>query len=88
MISKSNERLFTRARQVALQSDYHREHVGCIAVYQGKIIGIGCNSEKTHPIQITTNTESTTGMNISFQNFTQKSTASIVSVIWVLTSKK
>lgn len=46
MISKSDERLFARARQVALQSDYHREHVGCIAVYQGKIVGIGCNSEK------------------------------------------
>ena len=36
MISKSDERLFTKARQTALQSDYHREHVGCIAVYQGK----------------------------------------------------
>lgn len=34
-----------------MQSDYHREHVGCIAVYQGKIIGVGYNSEKTHPIQ-------------------------------------
>lgn len=51
MISKSDERLFARARQIALQSDYHREHVGCIAVYKGKIVGIGCNSEKTHPIQ-------------------------------------
>ena len=51
MISKSDERLFTKARQAALQSDYHREHVGCIAVYQGKIIGVGYNSEKTHPIQ-------------------------------------
>lgn len=34
MISKSDERLFTKARQAALQSDYHnKEHVGCIAVY-------------------------------------------------------
>lgn len=46
MISKSDERLFTKARQVALQSDYHREHVVCIAVYHGKIIGVGYNSEK------------------------------------------
>lgn len=51
MISKSDERLFTKAKQAALQSDYHKEHVGYIAVYQGKIIGVGYNSEKTHPIQ-------------------------------------
>ena len=24
-------------------------HVGCVAVYQGNVIGIGCNSNKTHP---------------------------------------
>lgn len=46
MISKSDERLFTKAKQTALQSNYHKEHVGCIAVYQGKIIGVGYNSEK------------------------------------------
>lgn len=46
MISKSDKRLFTKARQAALQSDYHKEHVGCISVYQGKIIGVGYNSEK------------------------------------------
>lgn len=51
MISKSDEKLFLRARQAALLSDYHNQHVGCIAVYQGKIIGTGYNSEKTHPIQ-------------------------------------
>ena len=51
MISKSDERFFLRAKQTALLSDYHRSHVGCIAVYQGKIIGSGYNSEKTHPIQ-------------------------------------
>lgn len=74
MISKSDERLFTRARQVALQSDYNREHVGCIAVYQGKIIGIGCNSEKTHPIQYYYNKYRNNKRNeYLFQSFTQKS---------------
>mgnify|MGYP002711857752 FL=1 len=26
-------------------------HIGCIAVYQNRIIGIGCNTNKTHPTQ-------------------------------------
>lgn len=89
MISKSDERLFTKARQAALQSDYHREHVGCIAVYQGKIIGVGYNSEKHIQFNIiTTSIEIMIGTNSLFQNFTQKSTALIVSVIWILISKK
>ena len=32
-------------------SNFARVHVGCIAVYQGTIIGIGCNTNKTHPTQ-------------------------------------
>ena len=89
MISKSDERLFARARQIALQSDYHREHVGCIVVYQGKIVELVVIQRKHIQYSIiTTNIETTTGMNILFQNFTQKSTALIVSVIWILISKK
>jgi hypothetical protein len=34
-----------------MASDFHRIHVGCVAIYQGRIIGTGCNSNKTHPIQ-------------------------------------
>lgn len=44
-------RYFQKARQTAETSDYKRTHVGCIAVYQGNIIGIACNTNKTHPMQ-------------------------------------
>lgn len=44
-------RYFEKARQIAQISDYHKTHVGCIAVYHGNIIGIGCNCNKTHPAQ-------------------------------------
>ena len=32
-------------------SDYSKTHIGCVAVYHGNIIGIGCNCKKTHPTQ-------------------------------------
>lgn len=51
MLSKADIKYFSKARQVATTSDFHKIHVGCIAVYQGRIIGIGCNSNKTHPKQ-------------------------------------
>ena len=40
-----------KARDVAIASDYPKVHVGCVAVYKGKIIGVGCNQNKTHPTQ-------------------------------------
>jgi deoxycytidylate deaminase len=42
---------FTKARKIASVSDFSKVHIGCVAVYQGNIIGIGCNTNKTHPIQ-------------------------------------
>lgn len=51
MLTKSDMRYFSRARQVALGSDFERMHIGCVAVYQGSIIGVGYNTNKTHPIQ-------------------------------------
>lgn len=51
MISNSDVRNFQRARQVALVSDFPYVHIGCIAVYQAHIIGMGCNTSKTHPRQ-------------------------------------
>lgn len=51
MITKSDYKYFTKARQIATISDYYRIHIGCVAVYQGSIIGIGCNCNKTHPMQ-------------------------------------
>ena len=51
MISKHSYKYFIKALHVANESDYEKTHVGCIAVYQNKIIGSGCNCNKTHPTQ-------------------------------------
>lgn len=51
MLHKADYKYFTKARQAASISDYTNIHVGCVAVYQGNIIGIGCNCNKTHPSQ-------------------------------------
>lgn len=51
MISKSDMNYFRKAKNVASISDYHKTHIGCVAVYQGQIIGLGCNCNKTHPTQ-------------------------------------
>lgn len=51
MITKSDYKYFNKARQVALISDFYKTHIGCVAVYQGIVIGIGCNCNKTHPTQ-------------------------------------
>lgn len=50
-LSRADMRYFQKARQTAEISDYKRTHVGCVAVYQGNIIGIACNTNKTHPMQ-------------------------------------
>lgn len=50
-MNKSHLRYFNKAKLAASVSDYPKIHIGCIAVYQGNIIGIGCNTNKTHPIQ-------------------------------------
>ena len=51
MLRDIDYRYFYKARQIANISDYNRIHVGCVAVYHGQIIGIGCNTNKTHPAQ-------------------------------------
>lgn len=51
MITKSDYRYFEKARHAAMISDYYKTHIGCVAVYQGIVIGIGCNCNKTHPTQ-------------------------------------
>ena len=50
-MSKSHMRYFKKAKYAASISDYPKIHVGCIAVYHGNIIGIGCNTNRTHPMQ-------------------------------------
>ena len=51
MLNKTDYKYLDKARQTALISDYHKTHIGCVAVYQNQIIGLGCNTNKTHPIQ-------------------------------------
>lgn len=51
MIYNTDYKYFDKTRQAALISDFHKIHIGCVAVYQGTVIGIGCNCNKTHPMQ-------------------------------------
>lgn len=51
MLRSSDHRYFRKAKQVAQISDFPKVHVGCVAVYHGQIIGLGCNCNKTHPTQ-------------------------------------
>ena len=51
MLRNVDYRYFKKARQIANISDYEKQHVGCVAVYQGQVIGLGCNCNKTHPMQ-------------------------------------
>lgn len=37
---------------MADMSDYYKIQIGCVVVYGNKLIGYGCNSNKTHPIQM------------------------------------
>lgn len=50
-MTQTDYKYFRKAKQTALISDYRKTHVGCVAVYQGNIIGMGCNCNKTHPVQ-------------------------------------
>lgn len=50
-MTKNDYTYFKKARQAACISDFYKTQVGCVAVYQGYMLGIGCNSNKTHPVQ-------------------------------------
>ncbi len=51
MLYNSDYKYFKKARNIAAISDYIGEHIGCVAVYKNKIVGVGCNLNKTHPTQ-------------------------------------
>ena len=51
MLTKSDMNYFKKASKIAEASDFDKINIGCIAVYQGTIIGVGFNTNKTHPIQ-------------------------------------
>jgi len=44
-------KFFDAAKAVANQSTFDRFHVGCVVVYQGKIISSACNTRKPDPLQ-------------------------------------
>lgn len=51
MLTNQDMKNFAKARREASISDFQKTHVGCIAIYQNCIIGMGCNTNKTHPTQ-------------------------------------
>lgn len=51
MLTSKNYKFFKKAKSMTELSDFNKIHIGCVAVYAGKIIGVGCNTYKTHPMQ-------------------------------------
>lgn len=51
MFTNTDYKFFSKAKLIANISDYHKIHIGCVAVYKGQIIGVGYNCNKTHPVQ-------------------------------------
>lgn len=50
-MTAKNYKYFNYARSVAELSDYHKNHIGCIAVLGNKILSVGFSSKKDHPLQ-------------------------------------
>lgn len=51
-LNRREHKFFDVAKAIARTSTYHGTHVGCCVVYKGVVISVGCNSEKTHTIQM------------------------------------
>ena len=49
--TKNDYKFFAKAKQMAKISDFNKVHIGCVAVYSGQVIGVGCNTNKTHTYQ-------------------------------------
>lgn len=50
-VKKSDLKFFDLARDVAKESDFPRFHIGCVLVYQGRVLSMAHNTEKSDPIQ-------------------------------------
>lgn len=50
-------RFFDIAKKESHKSTFHNFHLGCVVIYNGKIISKASNTFKTHPIQKQYNTE-------------------------------
>lgn len=51
MLKKRHLNFFKKAKSMTELSDFNKIHIGCVAVYSNKIIGVGYNTYKTHPTQ-------------------------------------
>lgn len=51
MITSKNLRFFRKAKSMTELSDFNRIHLGCVMVYKNKVISVGHNTYKTHPVQ-------------------------------------
>ena len=51
-MNSNDIKFFDAAALQAEHSNFHKEHLGCVAVYNNKIISNGFNSSKTHPEQM------------------------------------
>lgn len=49
--SKQQMKFFDHAIKTAMESDFDRYHLGCVAVLKNKIIAASPNKLKTHPMQ-------------------------------------
>ena len=46
-----HRRFLNEARAVSLISDFNRVHIGCVVVYNNRVISSGFNNTKTDPVQ-------------------------------------
>lgn len=49
--SNFDMKMFNQARLEAEKSEFEHFKIGAVITYKNKIIGRGCNDEKTHPMQ-------------------------------------
>ena len=53
----NDDRYFKLAKNVSELSDFKRYQLGCVCIYKNKVLSVGFNSNKTHPIQAKYNKE-------------------------------
>ncbi len=51
MFSKRDHYYFQLASKASGFSDFDRVHIGCIAVYKNRVIAVGFNNCRSHPMQ-------------------------------------
>lgn len=50
-ISSFDKKMFKLAKATAETSDFKNFHLGCVITYKKRILSVGVNSYKTHPMQ-------------------------------------